>query len=89
MIVYNLLQDLISIVPIPMKANQVALIDVDKATIVDIKNKRVVRDITRWGGSCTKDGKYGLYAPTRLENFISGPISAFRVHDATVSSSTH
>ncbi|KAI5755532.1 hypothetical protein M8J77_017783 [Diaphorina citri] len=58
-------KDLISIVPIPMKANQVALIDVDKATIVDIKNKRVVRDITRWGGSCTKDGKYGLYAPTR------------------------
>lgn len=48
-----------------MKANQVALIDVDKATIVDIKNKRVVRDVPKWGGSCTKDGKYGLYAPTR------------------------
>lgn len=32
---------------------------------MDIKSKRHLRSIPKWGGSCTRDGKYGLYAPSR------------------------
>ena len=42
-----------------------ALIDQDKSNIMDIKNKKYVRAIPMWGGSCSSDGRYGLYAPSR------------------------
>ena len=29
------------------------------------QNKKFVRSIPQWGGSCSKDGRYGLYAPSR------------------------
>ena len=32
---------------------------------MDIKNKKYVRAIPQWGGSCSSDGRYGLYAPSR------------------------
>ena len=32
---------------------------------MDIKNKKYVRAIPMWGGSCSSDGRYGLYAPSR------------------------
>ena len=32
---------------------------------MDIKNKRYVRAIPAWGGVCSSDGRYGLYAPSR------------------------
>ncbi len=53
------------IVALPDKPWQVALIDVDKGNIVDVKNKKFVRSIPQWGGRCSKDGRFGLYAPSR------------------------
>ena len=41
------------------------MIDQDKGNIMDIKNKKYVRAIPMWGGSCSSDGRYGLYAPSR------------------------
>ena len=52
-------------VAMPTRPNQVALIDVERAILLDIKGKRAVRTVPKWGGNCTKDGKYGLYAPSR------------------------
>lgn len=49
----------------PHKPQQVAVMSNEKGTIVDIKTRKPVRTIPKWGGSTTKDGKYGLYAPTR------------------------
>ena len=42
-----------------------ALIDPDKGNILDIKSKKFVRSLPRWGGRCTSDGRYGLVAPAR------------------------
>jgi len=53
------------IVPLPDKPAQVALIDLDKGNIMDVKNKKWVRSIPQWGGKCSKDGRFGLYAPSR------------------------
>ncbi|CAG2062435.1 unnamed protein product [Timema podura] len=62
---HSTVKDILSMVPMPHKPNLVALIDPDKGSILDIRSKRIVRTIPKWGGSCTKDGKYGLYAPSR------------------------
>ncbi|XP_039965755.1 NACHT and WD repeat domain-containing protein 2 [Bactrocera tryoni] len=59
------IKEVISLVPMPHKANQVAVISSEKGSIMDIKSKKHVRSIPKWGGSITKDGKSGLYAPTR------------------------
>ena len=32
---------------------------------MDVKNKKYLRAIPQWGGSCSSDGRYGLYAPSR------------------------
>ena len=53
------------IVALPDKPWQVALIDQDKGNMIDVKNKKFVRSIPQWGGCCSKDGRYGLYAPSR------------------------
>lgn len=37
----------------------------EKGSVIDIKTKRHIRSIPKWGGSCTLDGKFGLYAPPR------------------------
>ena len=50
---------------LPDKPGQVALIDQDKANIMDVLNKKYVRAILNWGGSCSSNGRYGLYAPSR------------------------
>lgn len=49
----------------PHKGHLVAVMTTDKGAIVDIRSKRHVRTVPKWGGICTKDGKYGLYAPAR------------------------
>lgn len=49
----------------PHKPHLVAVTALDKGAIIDIKNKKHVRTIPKWAGMCTKDGKYGLYAPQR------------------------
>ncbi|XP_076047272.1 NACHT and WD repeat domain-containing protein 2 [Oratosquilla oratoria] len=53
------------VLAMPNKASQIALVDVDKANIVDVKTKKFVRSIAKWGGKVTRDGRYGLYAPAR------------------------
>ncbi|XP_046986255.1 NACHT and WD repeat domain-containing protein 2 [Schistocerca americana] len=58
-------KDVVSLIAMPHKAQLVALIDAEKGSIIDIRQKRVVRSVPKWGGSCTKDGKFGLYAPSR------------------------
>ncbi|KAL7638639.1 UNVERIFIED_CONTAM: hypothetical protein RMT77_011211 [Armadillidium vulgare] len=58
-------KDFHMIVPLPNKATQIALIDSDKGNVVDIKTKKFVRSIPKWGGKVTHDGKYGLFAPAR------------------------
>ncbi|XP_030375810.1 NACHT and WD repeat domain-containing protein 2 [Scaptodrosophila lebanonensis] len=59
------MKEVFSLVPMPHKANQVAVISSEKGSIMDIKTKKHVRSIPKWGGSITRDGKCGLYAPTR------------------------
>lgn len=56
------------LVAMPNKSNLVAVIDPDKGSVFDIKTKRLARTIPKWGGMCTRDGKTGLYAPSRFAN---------------------
>ncbi|PSN30262.1 hypothetical protein C0J52_18638 [Blattella germanica] len=58
-------KDIITLIPMPHKAHLVAAIDPDKGTILDIKKKHVLRTVAKWNEGCTRDGKYGLYAPSR------------------------
>ncbi|KAG7172706.1 NACHT and WD repeat domain-containing protein 2-like [Homarus americanus] len=62
---YSGFKDFHLVVPLPNKPTQVALIDQDKGNIVDIRTKKFVRSIPKWGGKVSKDGRYGLYAPAR------------------------
>ncbi|XP_055685545.1 NACHT and WD repeat domain-containing protein 2 [Lutzomyia longipalpis] len=59
------IKEILSLVPLPHKPNQVAVISTEKGSVIDIKTKRHVRSVPKWQGSCTKDGKFGLYAPSR------------------------
>ncbi|XP_069948531.1 NACHT and WD repeat domain-containing protein 2 [Cherax quadricarinatus] len=62
---YPAYKDFHLVVPLPNKPTQVALIDQDKGNIVDIRTKKFVRSIPKWGGKVSKDGRYGLFAPAR------------------------
>ncbi|KAK5645668.1 hypothetical protein RI129_004132 [Pyrocoelia pectoralis] len=59
------IKDIQSLVAMPHKPHLIAVISTDKGAIIDIRSKKHLRSIPKWGGSCTKDGKFGLYAPTR------------------------
>ncbi|CAH0549743.1 unnamed protein product [Brassicogethes aeneus] len=59
------IKDIAGLVAMPHKGNQVAVMATDKGAIVDIKNKKHLRTVPKWGGSITKDGKHGLFAPSR------------------------
>lgn len=59
------IKDVNALVAMPHKGHLVAVMATDKGAIVDIKNKKHLRNVPKWGGSVTKDGKYGLYAPQR------------------------
>lgn len=56
---------MLTVIPLPHKGNQIGVIGSEKGSILDIKTKRHIRSISKWNGSCTKDGKFGLYAPSR------------------------
>ncbi|KAK4290424.1 hypothetical protein Pmani_036667 [Petrolisthes manimaculis] len=62
---YPAYKDFHLVVPLPNKPTQVALIDPDKGNLVDIRTKKFVRSIPKWGGKVSRDGRYGLYAPAR------------------------
>ncbi|XP_052753046.1 NACHT and WD repeat domain-containing protein 2 [Galleria mellonella] len=59
------IKDMQSIQALPHKPLWVAVVGNDKAGILDIKTKRLVRFVPRWNGACTRDGKIGLCAPSR------------------------
>lgn len=50
---------------LPNKAHLIAVLAADKGAVIDIKTKKHLRTVHKWGGSITKDGKFGLYAPSR------------------------
>ncbi|CAL8088660.1 unnamed protein product [Orchesella dallaii] len=62
---YPNFKDYTSLLPMPRRATQIALIDSDKGNILDVKSKKFIRSVPKWGGQCTRDGKFGLYAPGR------------------------
>jgi NACHT domain- and WD repeat-containing protein len=59
------IKEIQQVVPLPHKPNQVAVISSEKGSVMDIKSKKHIRSVPKWGGSCTRDGKFGLYAPAR------------------------
>ena len=70
---------MIKVVALPDKPSVVALIDVDKVlgkslfcssqvfliqgNLMDILQQKFLKSIPFWDGTCSKDGRYGLYAP--------------------------
>lgn len=62
---YPHFKDFLTLLPLPKKPTQIALIDSDKGNVLDVKSKKFIRSIPKWGGKCTRDGKYGIYAPGR------------------------
>ena len=59
------IKDVVRMVPVRDKHNTIALIEGDRATICDLKNRRVVKTIPSWTGQATMDGRWGLAAPAR------------------------
>ncbi|XP_056633882.1 NACHT and WD repeat domain-containing protein 2 [Diorhabda sublineata] len=59
------IKDVAGLVAMPHKGHLIAVLATDKGAIIDIKSKKYLRTVPKWGGSITKDGKYGLYAPSR------------------------
>ena len=52
-------------VPMYKNPHYIAIVDSDKGTFINVKDKKFVRSIQKWNGRATKDDKNGLYAPTR------------------------
>lgn len=59
------IKDVAALVAMPHKGHLIAVMTTDKGAIIDIRTKKHLRSIPKWGGSVTKDGKFGLYAPQR------------------------
>lgn len=58
-------ENVLKVLSLPHKSTQVAVITSEKGSIIDIKSKKYIRSVPKWDGSCTRDGKFGLYAPAR------------------------
>ncbi|XP_033222269.1 NACHT and WD repeat domain-containing protein 2 [Belonocnema kinseyi] len=58
-------KDIVSVVPMPNKAQWTGIIGSDKGSIMDIGKKKIIRTIPKWSGNISRDGKYTLYAPSR------------------------
>jgi len=58
-------KEVVKVVALPDKPTVVALIDVDKGNLMEILQEggKFMRSIPFWDGTCSKDGRYGLYAP--------------------------
>ncbi|KAG1670315.1 NACHT and WD repeat domain-containing protein 2 [Nymphon striatum] len=59
----------------------VAMIDGDRAMVVNIKTKKTVQTYARWNYCLTKDGGFGLYAPSR------GGLEIINISDGSTSRS--
>ena len=66
------MKDVIRLVALPGAGRQscVGIIDMEKGVILDVITKKIIKIIPSWDGSCTSDGKYGLYAPQSGEHFV-------------------
>lgn len=58
-------KDITNIVSITEKPYFVALLEGDKANLYDVKNKKWIKTIPSWNGVTTKNGRWGISAPTR------------------------
>lgn len=54
-----------NIVALHSNPNHIALIDSEKGSLINIRDKKFIRSVAKWNGKSTKDGKYGLYSPSR------------------------
>ena len=58
-------KDITNLVTVKDKHNMIALLEIDKANIYDLKNRKYLKTILHWNGASTRDGRYGLSAPSR------------------------
>ena len=58
-------KDITNIVNLPERPYFVALLEGDKANLYDVKNKKWTKTIPSWNGITTKNGRWGLSAPSR------------------------
>ncbi|CAH1118502.1 unnamed protein product [Phaedon cochleariae] len=61
----SMIKDIAGLVAMPHKGHLIAVLSTDKGAIIDIRSKKHIRSVPKWGGCITKDGKHGLYAPSR------------------------
>ena len=58
-------KDVTNMVRVTERPYCVALLEGDRASLYDVKNKRWTRTLASWTGVTTRDGRWGLSAPTR------------------------
>ena len=58
-------KDVTGLVPLTERPYIVALLENDKTNLYDVKNKRWVKTLQAWTGTTTRDGRWGLSAPSR------------------------
>ena len=59
------MKDVTNMVRVTERPYCVALLEGDRASLYDVKNKRWTRTLASWTGVTTRDGRWGLSAPTR------------------------
>ncbi|XP_050388645.1 NACHT and WD repeat domain-containing protein 2 [Patella vulgata] len=62
---YNNYKDYTHLVSLPHDSQFIAVIDSEKANILDLKKKTLVRSVYKWNGVATSNGKTGFDAPSR------------------------
>ncbi|XP_065565326.1 NACHT and WD repeat domain-containing protein 2-like isoform X3 [Artemia franciscana] len=58
-------KEILGLLSIPNKPSHVAVLELERGTIYDVKSKRHVKTIHRWSGKISKCGHFGLQAPSR------------------------
>ena len=58
-------KDVTNLVAVTERPYIVALLEKEKTNLYDVKSKRWIKTIQSWTGVTTKDGRWGLSAPTR------------------------
>ena len=58
-------KDVTNLVAVTERPYIVALLENEKTNLYDVKNKRWIKTIHSWTGVTTKDGRWGLSAPSR------------------------
>ena len=58
-------KDVTNLVAVTERPYIVALLEKEKTNLYDVKSKRWIKTIQSWTGVTTKDGRWGLSAPSR------------------------